>query len=127
MNRTLWTLQILLGIFFVGTGLLHFVVPAGLPSTMVWMYDLDRTLHYVSGTAEILGGLGLILPGLTRIQTWLTSLAAVGLIAVMILAAVFHVGRDEFQNVVQNIVLAGFLAFVAYGRWRLSPLPAQGA
>lgn len=124
MNKALWTLQILLGIFFVGTGALHFIVPAGLPSTMAWMYDLDQTLHYVSGTAEILGGLGLILPGLTRIQTWLTPLAAVGLIAVMILAATFHAGRDEMQNLIQNVVLAALLAFVAYGRWRLSPLSA---
>jgi len=122
MNKALWTLQILLGVFFVGTGLLHFVVPAGLPSMMAWMYDLDQSLHYVSGTAEILGGLGLILPGLTRIQTWLTPLAALGLIAVMIVAVVFHAGRDETQNLIQNVVLAAVLAFVAYGRWRLSPL-----
>lgn len=124
MNKALWTLQILLGIFFAGTGVLHFIVPAGLPAMMAWMYDLDQTVHYVSGTAEILGGLGLILPGLTRIQTWLTPLAAVGLVAVMILAAVFHAGRDETQNLIQNVVLAALLAFVAYGRWRLSPLPA---
>lgn len=124
MNKVLWGLQVVLGVFFVGTGVLHLVVPAGLPSMMAWMYDLDQTRHYVSGTAEILGGLGLILPGLTRIQTWLTPLAAVGLIAVMILAAAFHAGRDETQNLIQNVVLAALLAFVAYGRWRLSPLPA---
>ena len=127
MNKTLWTLQILLGIFFVGTGVLHFIVPAGLPSLMAWMYDVDPTVHYVSGTAEILGGLGLVLPGLTRLQTWLTPLAAVGLIAVMLLAIVFHAGREETQNLIQNIVLAGLLAFIAYGRWRLSPLAAQEA
>ena len=127
MNRALWTLQILLGIFFIGTGALHFVLPAGLPTLMAWMYDLDPTLHYVSGTAEILGGLGLILPGLTRIWTWLTPLAAVGLIAVMVLAAAWHAPRDEFQNLVQNIIVAVILAFIAYGRWRLSPLPARGA
>lgn len=45
-----------------------------------------------------------------------------GLVTVMLLAVVFHVGRDEIPNVAQNIILAGVLAFVAYGRWRLSPL-----
>ena len=127
MNRALWTLQVLLGVFFVGTGVLHFIVPDGLPQLMAWMYDLDTTRHYVAGSAEILGGLGLILPGLTRIQVRLTPLAAVGLIAVMLLAIVFHVARDETQNVVQNVVLGGLLAFVAYGRWRLSPLPERAA
>ena len=122
MSLVLWALQVVLGVFFVGTGVIHFVVPDGLPSMMAWMYDLDPTLHYVSGTAEILGALGLILPGLTRIQAWLTPLAAVGLIAVMVLAAVFHLGRDEIPNVGLNVVLAGLLAVVAYGRWRVSPL-----
>jgi uncharacterized membrane protein len=124
MNKALWALQILLGLFFVGTGVIHFVVPDGLPPMMAWMYDVDPTAHYVAGTAEILGGLGLILPGLTRIQTWLTPVAAVGLIAVMILAVIFHVGRDEIPNVGFNIVLMCLLAFVGYGRWRLSPLAA---
>jgi uncharacterized membrane protein len=127
VNKVLWVLQVVLGIFFILTGVLHFVVPDGLPAPMAWMYDLGEQQHYVSGAAEILGGLGLILPGLARLPGWLTPLAALGLIAIMLLAMIFHIGRDETQNVVQNIVLGGLLAFVAYGRWRLSPLPARDA
>ena len=41
----------------------------GWPSLMTWTCDLDPTFHYVSGTLEIPGALGLVLPGLTRIQT----------------------------------------------------------
>ena len=37
-------------------------------------------------------------------------------------AAVWHITRGEFQNVVQNLVVAALLGFVAYGRWKLSPL-----
>lgn len=127
MNRALWAVQILLGVSFIGVGIMHFVVPPGLPAPMAWMYDLPAELHYVSGTAEILGGLGLILPGLTRIQTWLTPLAALGLTAVMTLAIVYHVGRDEYQNIAFNLTLGILAAFVAYGRWRLSPLPGKAA
>ena len=47
------------------------------------MYDLPAWLHWISGIAEILGGLGLILPGLFRIQTRLIPLAAGGLALVM--------------------------------------------
>lgn len=43
----------------------------------------------------------------------------------MVLAAFWHIGREEYQNVVTNVVLGGLLAFVAYGRWRLAPIPSR--
>jgi len=92
---------------------------------MAWMYELSPSLHYFSGAAEILAALGLVLPGLTRIQTRLTSLAALGLVLVMLGAAVWHFPRNEFPNIVMNLILAGLAGFVAYGRWRLSPLKAK--
>ena len=122
VNSVLWVLQVVLGIYFVGVGVLHFIVPEGLPQAMDWMYVLSDTLHVVSGSAEILGGLGLILPAVTRVQPQLVSLAAAGLVIVMIGAVVWHIGREEFTNVGLNVVLAALLAFVAYGRWRTAPL-----
>ncbi|MCS7221272.1 MAG: DoxX family protein [Anaerolineae bacterium] len=127
MNILLWLLQILLGVYFFFTGIVHFIVPPGLPAPMAWMYELSPGLHYLSGTAEILAGLGLILPGLTRIQTRLTPLAAFGLVLVMLGAAIWHLLRNEFSNIAMNLILAGLSGFVAYGRWRLSPLKAKGA
>lgn len=125
MNIVLWILQVLLGIYFIFVGVTHFIVPPGLPEPMSWMYELPTWLHYLSGTAEILGGLGLILPGLTKIQTRLTPLAGAGLVLVMIGALVWHLQRGEFQNIFFNVVLAVLAGFVAYGRWRLSPLPER--
>lgn len=122
MNLLLWILQVILGIYFFVTGIVHFIVPPGLPTPMDWMYELSPGLHYFSGSAEILAGLGLILPGITRIQTRLTPLAALGLVLVMIGAAIWHVMRGEFANIVMNLILMGLAAFVAYGRWKLSPL-----
>jgi uncharacterized membrane protein YphA (DoxX/SURF4 family) len=122
MNILLWVLQILLAAFFLFSGIQHFVLPPGLPAQMAWMYDMSPGLHYFSGAAEILAGLGLVLPGLTRIQTRLTPLAALGLVIVMVGAAVWHVTRSEFTNIVSNVIMGGLAGFVAYGRWRLSPL-----
>jgi uncharacterized membrane protein len=127
VNILLWVLQILLGIFFLGTGVNHFIVPPGLPAQMAWMYDLPLGLHLLSGAAEVLAGLGLILPGLTRIQTRLTPLAALGLVLVMVSAAAWHVTRNEFPNIFMNLILAGLAGFVAYGRWKLVPLKDKGA
>lgn len=121
MNRALWVVQILLGVYFVAIGVMHFIVPDGLPDQMSWMYDLSTGLHVVSGVAEILGGLGLILPAATGIQTRLVPLAATGLAIVMVGAIVYHVGRSETQNVFFNLVLIVVLGFVAYGRTVLHP------
>jgi putative oxidoreductase len=123
MNIALWILQVLLGIFFLFTGVNHFIVPPGLPELMSWMYELPAGLHYFSGTVEILAGLGLILPGLTKIQTRLTTMAGVGLVLIMVGAMVWHIQRGEVANILQNLILAVLAGFVAYGRWRLKPLP----
>jgi hypothetical protein len=40
----------------------------------------------------------------------------------MIGAIVWHLSRGEFANIFMNLILALLAAFVAYGRWRLSPL-----
>lgn len=120
MNILLWVIQVILALYFFITGLIHFGPPPGLPEPMAWMYDLPAPLHYVSGAAEILAALGLVLPAATRIRPRLTPLAAMGLVVLMALAAVFHLVRAEYPNIVMNLVLAALAGFVAYGRTRLS-------
>lgn len=118
MKRFVWALQIVLGVYFVLVGVVHFVVPDGLPEQMAWMYDLPTWAHVVAGVAEVAGGLGLVLPQLTGIRRELVPMAAAGLTIVMLSAAVYHVGRSEYQNIVFNLVLAGLLAWVAAFRRR---------
>ena len=122
MNRTTWVLQILLGIYFVVIGVMHFAVPGGLPDQLSWMYDLPTWLHVVTGIVEIAGGLGLVLPSVTRIRPGLTPLAAAGLVIVMLGAVVYHAGRGEGQNIAINILLVALLAMIAWVRWRAHPL-----
>ena len=124
-NTFLWILQIFFGVYFIVIGIMHFIVPEGLPAPMEWMYDLSDTLHIVSGVAEILGGIGLILPGLTKIMPELTVYAALGLAIVMVGAVVYHIGREEYQNIVTNLVIAGIMGYLAYARWKLTPLEGR--
>jgi uncharacterized membrane protein YphA (DoxX/SURF4 family) len=126
MNVLLWILQVLFGVYFVFVGVTHFTLPPGLPAPMSWMYELSPALHAISGVAEILGGLGLILPGLTKIQTRLTPLAGAGLALVMLGALIWHFQRGEFQNIAFNVFLALIVGFIAYGRWKLKPLKNRG-
>ncbi|HSM46025.1 MAG TPA: DoxX family protein, partial [Acidimicrobiia bacterium] len=110
-NKVLWVLQWVVGSYFIVFGIMHFVVPEGLPDPLSWMYDLSDTLHVVAGVAEILGGLGLILPAVTRIFPTLTPLAALGLLIVMAGAVIWHVDRGELQNVAINIFNVVVLAY----------------
>lgn len=122
MHVTLWILQGVLAVIFAFAGVTHFLPPEGLPEAMRGVAELPAGVPYFIGTVEILAALGLILPGLTGIQTRLTPLASAGLILVMVGAIVWHAQREEFPNIVLNVILAVIAAFVAYGRWRLRPL-----
>jgi uncharacterized membrane protein len=121
-NTVLWVLQWFFGIYFIAIGIMHFIVPDGLPALMEWMYELDDTMHVVAGIAEILGGIGLILPSITRIQPQLTVFAAAGLVLVMFGAVIFHVDRGEGASIATNVIIGALMAFVAYGRWKLAPI-----
>jgi uncharacterized membrane protein len=127
MNILLWILQIILGLYFILFGIMHFVIPPSLPPMLAWMYDLSPWIHIFSGIAEILGGLGLILPAVFRIQTRLVVWSAIGLALVMAGAAVFHILRGEITNVVINLFDIALLTFLAYGRTRLAPLQDRKA
>jgi hypothetical protein len=82
-------------------------------------------LHFI-GVCEILGGLGMVLPGLFKIRTGLTPLAAAGLVIVMIGAVVVSYQVKGMAGVPLPLVVGILAAFVAYGRWRLVPLPQKG-
>jgi uncharacterized membrane protein len=125
-NRLLTILQWVFGIYFISTGIMHFALPEGLPSMMSWMYELDDNLHLISGTAEILGGLGLILPAVTGIRTELIWMAAAGLTLVMVGAVIWHIGRGETQQVIQDAFVAAVLAYLAIQR-RNNPVPSRNS
>ena len=122
MNVVLWILQVLLGVMFVLAGVMHGFRQEQAKKQMTWMQAVPSGLLTFIGTAEILGGLGLVLPALTNIMPVLTPLAAVGLTIVMIMAAIFHFRRGENTAIVVNLVLGALAAFVAYGRFVLVPL-----
>lgn len=124
-NTFLWILQVFFGIYFVAVGVMHFIVPEGLPAPMEWMYDLSDTLHIISGTAEILGGLGLILPGLFKRMPELTVYAALGLAILMVGAMIYHIGREEYSNIGTNVIIAAIMGYLAYARWKLTPLEGR--
>ncbi|MEZ4863410.1 MAG: DoxX family protein [Caldilineaceae bacterium] len=121
MTIALWIVQILLAAAFGLFGFPKVVQPiAELAGMLPWAPEVPTLLVRFIGVAEIAGALGLILPGVTRIQPKLTAYAAVGLALLMVCAAVFHATRGEFGNIGFNAVLLVLALFVAWGRWSKS-------
>lgn len=118
MNVALWIIQIVLAAAFLIAGTTKVLTPREkLRERMAWVDDFSQTSVRLIGTAEILGALGLILPAAAGIAPILTPIAAVGLVIIMIGAAITHVRRKEPAIVPVNIVLLVLAVIVAWGRF----------
>jgi uncharacterized membrane protein YphA (DoxX/SURF4 family) len=120
MGIVLWVLQVLLALAFLAHGGLMLFPPPDIAAQM--NAALPHWLQLFIGVAEVLAGVGLTVPGITRIQPWLVSAAAAGLTVVMICATAFHASRGEFSSAATTLVLLVLTAFVAYMRWRILPI-----
>ncbi|HKX05704.1 MAG TPA: DoxX family protein [Methylomirabilota bacterium] len=120
MAYALWIIQTLLGLLFLFSGSMKFVMSvAEMTKDTPWM--AGWFLHFI-GVMEILGGLGLILPSALRIRPGLTPLAAAGLVIIMIGATVITLGTMGIGPAMLPLIVGILCVFVAYGRWRLAPL-----
>jgi len=119
INVTLWVIQILLALLFLFSGCMKFIIPI---EEMTKQVALPAAFLRFIGVAEILGALGLLLPGLLRIRTMLTPLAASGLTVIVVGATVLMLEYVGIAQAAPPFVTALLTAFVAYGRWRLAPL-----
>jgi uncharacterized membrane protein YphA (DoxX/SURF4 family) len=122
MNIALWIVQALLALVFIFSGVMKFVMSVEEMTQQIPMPGWF--LHFI-GICEILGGIGLILPWLLRIRPGLTPLAAAGLVIIMIGAVGVTLMTGDVMLSFIPLVIGILAAFVAYGRWRLTPLRAE--
>jgi uncharacterized membrane protein len=122
INGLLWFAQGFLALFFIfASGAPKLVLPAeALPMPI----PLPQAFVWFVGACEVLGGLGLILPGLARIQPRLTSVAAACLVALTLCAATYQLVANQPANAVFALAIGLIAAGVAYGRIRV---PLAGA
>jgi uncharacterized membrane protein YphA (DoxX/SURF4 family) len=122
MNVGLWIVQVLLAALFVFAGGMKLVMPI---DKLTGPIDFPEWFLRFIGVAELLGGLGLVLPGLLRTRPGLTPLAAAGLIVIMIGATVVTLMTIDVTAALIPLVVGLLAVFVAYGRWRV--VPHQGS
>ena len=122
MGIALWVVQVLLAAAFLVSGATKLSQPKEkLAKNMAWVEDFSQPAVRLIGALEVLGAIGVVLPALTGILPWLTPLAALGLVLLMVGAALTHLRRTEYGNVAVNAVLLVLAAFVAYGRFFVLP------
>jgi uncharacterized membrane protein YphA (DoxX/SURF4 family) len=115
VETALWIAQVLLAAIFLATGTTKLTQPrlkmaAG---PMRWAADVTDRQFRTIGLLEVVGAIGLILPAALGIAPLLTSLAAVGLVLVMVGAIYTHVRYDESERLAVPIVVLALALFVA--------------
>jgi len=121
MTYVLWIVQILLALLFLFGGGLKLVMPVEEMTKQMPVPLPGGFLRFI-GVAELLGGLGLILPALLRIRPGLTPLAAAGLVIIMAGATAVTLLGGDVLTALMPFAVGLLAAFVAYGRWRLVPI-----
>lgn len=119
MNVLLWVLQSILALAFIGSGVVKITQPKDkLKAQMEWVDHTSETNVKLVGAVELLGGLGVILPAVTKIATVLVPIAAVGLAITMALALLVHVRlHDPIAKASGAIILLILAVVVAWGRF----------
>ena len=111
-SAALWTVQGLLAALFLFAGLMKLAMPYDPAMAMGFP---EWFLRFI-GVAETLGALGLVLPGLTRIAIHLTSLAAAGLVVIMVGATATTGALGGIEAAAIPAVVGVLCAVVAYQR-----------
>jgi len=122
MNIALWITQALLAALFLFAGAMKLIMPI---EEMTKEIAMPGGFLRCIGVAEVLGAIGLILPWLLRIRPALTPLAAAGLVIIMIGATVVTLMTGDLPTALLPFAVGLLAGFVAYGRWRMTPLPSN--
>jgi hypothetical protein len=119
MNVVLWILAGVLAAAFLAAGAMKVVRTkeqlAG--SGMAWVEDFSPGMVKVIGLLEVLAAIGLVLPPAVDIAPVLAPVAALGLVLMMIGAAVVHVRRKELNTIAPSLVLLVLAAVLTWGRF----------
>jgi hypothetical protein len=113
----LWAVQILLFLVFAGTGVWKLLTPIPQLAAMIpWAGEVPAPFLHATAVLDLLGGIGILLPTVTRIAPRLTVLAALGCAALQVGAIVFHLSRGEAADTPFNVLLTALALVVAWGR-----------
>src|SRR5690348_8149801 len=117
MGTALWIVQALLAAIFLITGTIKLTQPREKMAAgpMRWAADVTDRQFRAIGAVEVLGAIGIILPAALGIASFLTPLAAAGLVLVMVGAIRTHVRYAETDRLIVPVVVLALALIVAVG------------
>ncbi len=115
-NVALWALQIVLSLMFLFAGGSKLVMSS---ATLASQSPLSIPFLRFVGVLEVLGGLGLVLPGVLHLRPWLTPLAAAGLVIIMSGAVGATMAMGKNAEALFPVFVGLMLAIVVVGRGRM--------
>jgi hypothetical protein len=118
IELSLWTAQAILSLLFLFAGGMKLVMPI---EALTQQAPLPALFLRFIGVLEVLGGLGLILPGVLHLRADLTPLAAAGLIFVMCGAVGVSLVTGPLGPALVPVIVGCLAGFVAIGRWKVAP------
>jgi DoxX-like family len=121
LHYSLWIIQGLLAFIFLFAGGVKLITPIEILLAQMPILLPGLFVQFI-GVAEVLGAIGLIIPGLVHVREDLTPLAAAGLVIIMAGATVLTLVAGGGVLALYPFVIGLLAAFVAYGRWQLRPL-----
>jgi len=124
-NVTLWIAQVFIALCLLMGAVMKFMPIEKISLMMPWTGQLPSLVVRLLGTIDLLGALGLVLPALLRIKPHLVVWAALGTIALMFSAVIFHISRGEGSVIGFNLFLIVLSAFVAWGRAKKIPIASK--
>jgi uncharacterized membrane protein YphA (DoxX/SURF4 family) len=109
----LWVVQVLLAALFLFAGGFKLVAPI---AEMTKQIPMPGAFLRFIGVAEVTGALGLVLPGLFRVQQHLTPIAAGGLVIIMSGAVGITMAGGQLAPALMPLMVGILAGSVAYGR-----------
>lgn len=117
MNIALWIVAGLLGVVYLAAGSVKLLKrKEELAERMAWTKGVSARAVWGVGAIEVLGALGVVLPGALRVATALVPTAAIGLALLQVGALVTNLRHDEAKHAPLNVLLIALAVFVAWGR-----------
>ncbi|MGG2464343.1 DoxX family protein [Streptomyces sp. RGM 3693] len=121
MNLALWIVTGLLAVAYLLGGGSKVIMSkeklAAAGASARWVEDFSAGGVKAIGALEVLAAVGLVLPAVLHIAPVLVPLAALGLVMIMVGAAVTRVRRHETKLMMVDLVYVVLAGFVAWGRF----------
>ncbi|MER6973153.1 DoxX family protein [Nocardioides sp. NPDC000445] len=122
MNIALWIVAGVFAFGYIAGGIVKQTMPyEKYAAKLGWPEDFTPANVRFMGVVEVLGGIGLVLPGLVSVAPILVPVAASGMALYMAGAITERIRRGEYKELVGDLVFLAAMIFIAWGRFAIEP------